>query len=272
MQPFVQEFTTNKSQFCPAHSGNAPCNGAPDDYGTIDRVLSRFSNGGYGNYAPSTPALTGTWMAVVSGTGDGNQGSGCLGTTATSNPGESCTGPYALFGTGKARGDENVFPKTGFTVTDDLYLSPATSGPAGSLVDDDVELNNSAGQYGIDNIITACAEDTTSDTLGYVLSFGHNSPGSCTGTPVITTAGWYRFVFVFSNTDGYAYLTESVRSEATGKQIATSGPEAVGGTTAERISKWGGPGYFWLPTEDYSGLPLANFALQLGQVKDGHRP
>ncbi len=46
----------------------------------------------------------------------------------------------------------------------------------------------------------------------------------------------------------------------------------MGGTTAERISKWGGPGYFWLPTEDYSGLPLANFALQLGQVKDGHRP
>jgi hypothetical protein len=46
----------------------------------------------------------------------------------------------------------------------------------------------------------------------------------------------------------------------------------VGGTTAERISKCGGPGYFWLPTEDFSGLPLANFALQVGQVKDGHKP
>ncbi|HUD76731.1 MAG TPA: hypothetical protein VMR00_02680 [Streptosporangiaceae bacterium] len=65
-------------------------------------------------------------------------------------------------------------------------------------------------------------------------------------------------MFVFSDTYGYAYLTESVRSEATGKQIATSGPEPAGGTTAERISKWGGPGYFWLPTEDYSGLPLAS--------------
>jgi hypothetical protein len=272
VQPFVQEFGTNATPFCPAHSGNAPCNGAPNDYGTIDRVLSQFSNGGYGNYAPGTRALTGDWMAVVSGTGDGNQGGGCPGTTATSNPGETCTGPYALFGTGKARGVENVFPTTGFTVTDDLYLSPTTAGPAGSLVDDDVELNTSAGKYGIDNVITACAENNASAVMGYIINFGHNSPGSCEGTPVIMKDGWYRFVFVFSDTDGYAYLTESVRSEATGRQIATSGPEPVGGGSPEKISQWGGPGYFWLPTEDYSGLPLANFALQLGQVHRGHRP
>jgi hypothetical protein len=272
VQPLVQEFGSNATPFCPAHSGNAPCDGAPNDYGTIDRVLSHFSNGGRGNYAPGTAALTGDWMAVVSGTGDGNQGAGCPGTTATSNPGEACTGPYALFGTGKARGKENVFPAKGFTVTDDLYLSPTTGGSAGSLVDDDVEINTSAGTYGIDNIITACAEETASATLGYVINFGHNSAGSCAGTPVITQDGWYRFVFVFSNTDGYAYLTESVRSEATGRQIATSGPQPVGGGSAERISRWGGPGYFWLPTEDYSGLPLANFALQLGQVRQGNRP
>ncbi|HUA42610.1 MAG TPA: hypothetical protein VMA32_13635 [Streptosporangiaceae bacterium] len=272
VQPLVQEFGTTTTPFCPAHSGNAPCDGAPNDYGTIDRVPSGFSDGGYGNYAPGTAALTGDWMAIVSGTGDGNQGAGCPGTTATSNPGEACTGPYALFGTGKARGKENVFPTKGFTVTDDLYLSPSTGGPAGSLVDDDVEINNNAGAYGIDNIITACAEDTASATLGYVINFGHNSAGSCEGTPVITQAGWYRFVFVFSDTDGYAYLTESVRSEATGRQIATSGPQPVGGRSPERITRWGGPGYFWLPTEDYSGLPLANFALQLGQVSRGHRP
>jgi hypothetical protein len=209
VKPLVQEFGTNTTPFCPAHSGNAPCSGAPNDYGTIDRVPSHFSNGGYGNYAPGTPALTGDWMAIVSDTGDGNQGAGCPGTTATSNPGEACTGPYALFGTGKA-------------------------------------------------------------TLGYVINFGHNSPGSCEGAPVITKDGWYRFVFVFSDTDGYAYLTESVRSEATGRQVAISGPEPVGGGSPEKISSWGGPGYFWLPTEDYSGLPLANFALQLGQHSQGH--
>jgi hypothetical protein len=272
VQPFVQEFSSNTAPFCPAGKGNAPCDGAPNDYGTIDRVSSKFSNGGYGNYAPGTRALTGDSMAVVSGTGDVNQGGGCPGTTATSNPGETCSGPYALFGTGKAAGADNVFPKTGFTVTDDLYLSPTTGGPAGSLVDDDVEINTSAGKYGIDNIITACAQETASDALGYVISFGHNSPGSCEGTPVVTKDGWYRFVFVFSDTDGYAYLTESVRSEATGRQIATSGPQPVGGGSPERISKWGGPGYFWLPTEDYGGLPLANFALQAGQVHRGHRP
>src|ERR1700728_1930487 len=74
--PVTQEFGSNTSPFCPANSGNAPCdgNGGAGDYGTIDRVLSGFSNGGFGNYAPSTKALVGGWMALVSGTQDGNQG------------------------------------------------------------------------------------------------------------------------------------------------------------------------------------------------------
>jgi hypothetical protein len=272
----TQEFSTNTQYFCPAGSGNAPCdgNGGAADYGTIDRVAGGFSNGGYGNYAPSTPALDtgsgGGYMALVSGTGDGNQGTGCPGTTPTSNPGEACTGPYALFGTGAAEGVENVFPTGGFTVTDDLYLSPSTVGPLGSLVDDDVELNNNSGTYGIDNIITACAESPSS-TVGFVINFGNGSPGSCTGTPQVTTDGWYRFVFVFSDVTGYAYVTESVYSETTGTpRIATSSPQPVGGTPTS-ISDWGGPGYFWLPTEDMSGLPLANFVLQLGIHSKGKR-
>ena len=272
VQPQYQQFASSTTPFCPAASGNAPCDGVSGAYGTIDRVPSGFSNGGAGNYAPSTRALVGDWMALVSGTGVGNQGAGCPGTTATSNPGENCSGPYALFGTGKAAGVENVFPKAGFTVTDDLFLSPSTAGPAGSLVDDDVEMNTSAGAYGIDNIITACAEDTTSAALGYVISFGHNSPGGCTGTPVVTKDGWYRFVFVFSDKAGDAYVTESVFRERTGALVATSGPQPVGAGSPEKISAWGGPGYFWLPTEDYSGLPLANFAIQLGQFSHGHRP
>ncbi len=274
-----QQFSYNTKYFCPA-TGNAPCdgNGTAGDYGTIDRVSGGFSNGGFGNYAPGTPALVGNSMAIVSGTGDGNQEVGCPGTTATSNPGEACTGPYALFGTGSAAGVENVFPNKGFTVTDDLYLSPTTSPVAGSLVDDDVEINNSAGGYGIDNIITACAESTdTAGDLGFVINFGHNSAGSCAGTPVITADGWYRFVFVFSDVDGYAYLTESVLSDpgATGTPsvIATSSPLPVGGTaSATPTSQWGGPGYFWLPSEDMGGLPLANFAVQLGEVTNGNTP
>lgn len=275
VQKFTQEFAYNTNFFCPAGSGNAPCdgNGAAGDYGTIDRVSSGFTNGGYGNYAPSTPALTGSWMAVTSGTGVGNQGAGCPGVTATSNPGETCTGPYALFGTGAAAGAENVFPSKGFTVTSDLYLSPTTTTVAGSLVDNDVEINNSAGTYGIDNIATACAEPTSPGGLmGYVINFGHNSPGSCAGTPQVTSDGWYRFVFVFSNVAGKAYLTESVYSEPGLSQVATSEAQPVGGGSPQSIHNWGGPGYFWLPSEDMSGLPLANFALQLGQHATGKTP
>ncbi len=264
--PFVQDFQANTRYFCPANSGNLPCDGKIDlDYGTIDRVPSGFSNGGAGNYAPFTKALKGNWMALVSGSGMPNQGAACP------DPGvEACTGPYALFGTGKAQGAENVFPAKGFTVTNDLYLSPSTAGPAGSVVDDDVELNLSQpgtyGYYGIDNIITACPE-----TGGFTVSFGNGSPGQCAGSPVVSTDGWYRFVFMFSNVGGNAYLTESVRSETTGALVATSGPQPVGGTPTP-ITHWGGPGYFWLPTLQVSGMPLANFALQLGQVPSGHKP
>jgi hypothetical protein len=266
--PFVQDFQANTSYFCPPKSGNVPCDGKLNvDYGTIDRVLSRFSNGGVGNYAPFTKALKGSWMALVSGSGMPNEGNPCPLTTT-----EACSGPYALFGTGKAQGIENVFPAKGFTVTNDLYLSPSTAAPKGSVVDDDVELNVStpttnSGYYGIDNIITACPE-----TGGFVINFGHNSPGSCTGAPVVTKDGWYRFVFMFSNVGGNAFLTEFVRSEPTGALVATSGPQPVGGGSPTPITQWGGPGYFWLPTLQVSGMPLANFALQLGQVPGGHKP
>jgi hypothetical protein len=264
---FTQEFGTNTTPFCPAGL-NPPCdgNGVAGHFGTIDRVPSGFSNGGFGNYAPSTKALVDGWMALVSGTQDVNQGAGCPGTTATSNPGEACTGPFALFGTGAAAGEDNVFPAKGFTVTDDLYLSPSTALPDGSLVDDDVSLNDNTGQFRIDNIITACAEPG-----GFVINFGNNSPGSCSGTPAITSAGWYRFVFAFSDNAGNADVTESVRSEPHATLVATSGLQPVGGT-ATPISGWGGPNYFWLPTEDFSGLPLANFALQLGVETAGHKP
>jgi hypothetical protein len=268
---WTQEFATNTHKFCPTGSGNLACDGAPGDYGTIDRVAGGFTNGGYGNYAPSTPALTGGYMAIVSGSGDGNQGAGCPGTTPTSNPGEVCSGPFALFGNGAAKGVENEFPTGGFTVTDDLYLSPTTVGPLGSLVDDDVELNNNSGTYGIDNIITACAEAPSSST-GFVINFGNGSPGSCSGTPQVVNDGWYRFVFVFSDVTGEAFVTESVYAESnTSSPLATSNPLPVGGSSTP-ITSWGGPGYFWLPTEDMSGLPLANVAVQLGTHASGHTP
>jgi hypothetical protein len=260
---FQQLFKSNTTTFCPAGSGNAPCDGIANDYGTIDRVSSGFSDGGSGNYAPTTAALAGSWMAVVDGDEVGNQGAGCPGTTATSNPGETCSGPYALFGSGLGEGAENVFPSNGFTVTSDIYLSPTTAAPAGSLVDSDVGLNNNAGTYGADNIITACYESG-----GFVVNFGASSPGSCTGSPVITTDGWYQMVWVFSNVAGNAFVTMNVLSEPGATRVATSGPEPEGGTTTP-ILNWGGPGYFWFPTEDFGSLPVGQFAEQLGQHKAG---
>lgn len=88
---------------------------------------------------------------------------------------------------------------------------------------------------------------------------------------MITSDGWYRFVFAFSDNGGNADVTESVLTEPHATVVATSGLQPVGGTPTS-VSTWGGPGYFWLPSEDFSGLPLANFALQLGVEPAGHKP
>lgn len=257
---YTQEFQKSTYGFCPSGSGNAPCNGAEGNYGTIDRIPSGFSNGGSGNYAPHTKALTGTWFALTSGTQAVNQGQGCP-STAT----EYCSGPYALFGKGAARGKENVFPTKGFTVTDDLYLSPTTA-TATEQVDDDVGVNNSSGTYGSDDVISACPLASG----GYAISFGTSSPGTCGTTSVISANGWYRFVFIFKDVGGDAYVNEKVIQETSGNTVASSTKPVSG--TAEPISRWGGPGYFWLPTEDVSGMPLANVAVQLGEVSKGHTP
>lgn len=123
--------------------GGNPCDGnaAAGDYGTIDGgIPSRFTNGGFGNYAPDTPALFKTKMALVSGTTQANQGLGCQ------TPGtEGCTGPYYVPPTA-----EDVFPSNGFTVTDDIYLDPSAS--VGNLdeVDPDVGISTNSGAYGQD--------------------------------------------------------------------------------------------------------------------------
>jgi hypothetical protein len=259
-----QEFGSNTNGFCPG-LGNQPCDGNPNngDYGTIDRVSRGFSNGGYGDYAPQTPAYFGNYMAVISGDTDGNQGAGCPQPSIT----EYCTGPYALFGTGAAQGAYNVFPAAGFTVTDDLYLSPTSALPAGQLVDNDVEINNSSGTYGSDDVVTSCYEGG-----GYVINYSSGSPGSCAGSPVVTADGWYRYVWNFSNVAGNAYVTMSVYSEPSLTQVWTSGLQTIGGGSAKPVSSWGGPGYLWFPTEDMSGLPLANVAVQLGQHATGYTP
>jgi hypothetical protein len=286
---FEQEFTENTKYFCPG-LGNAACDGGVGDYGTIDRVPSGFSNGGVGNYAPSTAALAGNFFALTSGSQAQNQGGSCPGGQGTP---EYCSGPYALFPvngeTSSDWGNSDVFPSRGFTVTDDLYLSPTTApGPSGNtVITPDVEINSStdAGSptyyYGQDDIINACYDSTAggSNTPGFVISFNTDvlcpSPEAA-NAPVVTSDGWYRFVWVFSNVSGYAYVTENVYSEpaSSNSLVATTGPQPVtlGGNSAVRVSAVGGPGYFWLPGEEVSGLPLTNLAVQDGQHPTGYTP
>jgi len=299
----TQEFGSNDIPFCPpaATPPNAPCDGnwTTGDYGTIDRVATGFSNGGYGNYAPFTKALVGHFMAVVSGTEDVNLNPLDPGTAAgCANPteDEACTGPYALFGTGAALGAENEFPTGGFTITNDLYLDPNTM-PVGQSINDDIGLNLSAAEsetiystysgYGQDIPIGVC---NTGSGIAVNFSVGADAaPCSAVSGP-ITTAGWYRFVFVFSDTSGNVLVTESVWQEASNPTQAPTLIAAAGATPvtssyavpgsnpvtyapiSSAVANWGGPLYFWLYNENVSGLPLANFALQLGEHAQGHTP
>lgn len=242
-----------------------PCNGnAPaGDFGTIDGAIpGKFSNGGFGNYAPGTPALVNTKMALISGTTQANQGLGCQ--TAGV---EGCTGPYY-----RALPDQNTFPSSGFTVTDDVWLDPAAAPGTAGEIDLDVALNDSTGNFAQDNIFAVCNQG---GGTGYSVTFGHNSPGNCSGSPVITTAGWYRFVWLFTNVGGKVFQTQRILAENGLATVADSGPQPVifpGDSSAEPTSKVGGIRYFWYPTLQVAGMPMGNFAIQVGQHGNGHTP
>jgi hypothetical protein len=255
------QFTSGKGGFCVGAS--APCDGnaGAGDYGTIDgAVKSGFSNGGYGNYAPSTPALDGGKMALVTGTTAANQGLGCQ------TPGvEGCTGPYYL-----PPNAETTFPANGFTVTSDVYLD--VNAPQGEI-DPDVGMSTSTGAYGQDMIFAVCSEG---GGAGWTIVAGHNSPGDCPGgTPQVTSSGWYRFVWLFTNVGGEVFLTQRVLAENGLATVYDSGPQPVqfpGDSSQETTATAGGVNYYWLPTLDYEGVPFQNFAVQLGQHQDGHAP
>lgn len=206
-------------------------------------------------------------MAVITGTDVASQGLGCQNSTT-----EGCTGPYWLPGTGAAMGAENVFPAGGFTVSMDAYLSPSTAAPVGSIFDNDVAVNNNQGTYGSDDIVDACLVSPGT----FALAFSNGSPGNCSGTADVTTDGWYRYVWQFSDQGGDGYVTCSVYSDSGGKhptltRVFTTGPQPISGT-AMPISDWGGPGYWWAPTLQFAGLPVANFAIRTGQHATGYTP
>jgi hypothetical protein len=246
LTPLVQEFTANTNPFCPAGTGNVPCDGKEGDYGTIARVKS--GTGG-------VTALDGGYYAETAGTLATS--GGCPNGAA-----EYCTGPYALF----SGGGVATFPSKGFTVTADLYLTPSEPGD----ITADIGLNNSDGAYGNDIFINFCP------VTGGGLAVSAGTMESCDGatTAQITTAGWYRLVWDFTPDAGAVALNQSVTSEATGYAVWSGeldAPVTVNGVAATP-SNTGGPGYFWIPTENTSSLPLSNFAVQLGSYPGGSAP
>jgi len=255
LTPLVQEFSSNTSPFCPAGSGNVPCDGTGTDYGTITSTA-------YG--AGGIPALAAGESHYAETAGSNTISTGCPATVAQENAAgdEYCTGPYALFDGGGL----TAFPASGFTVTADLYLTPSETGDISA----DVGLNNNDGAYGNDNIISFCP--VTSG--GLAVSTG--GVDSCDGatTAQITKAGWYRLVWDFTPDAGAIALNENVTSEATGYAVwqgELDAPVTVNGVTATPANT-GGPSYFWIPVENVNSLPLSNFAVQLGSYPGGSAP
>jgi hypothetical protein len=257
------QFQANNGGFCATAAEPCDGNAAAGDFGTIDAAIpSHFTNGGFGNYAPGTTALFQTKMALISGTTQANQGMGCR------TPGtEGCTGPYY-----KPPQVQDTFPGNGFTVTNDVYLDPAAATGTAGEIDLDVALNNSTGQFAQDNIFAVCNKG---GGIGYSVAFGHNSPGDCSGNPVITTAGWYRFVWLFTNVGGKVFQTQRVIAENGLATVTDSNPQPVifpGDSSVEPVSNVGGLRYFWYPTLQVAGMPMGNFAIQVGQHGNGHTP
>lgn len=256
--PFQDVNTSAAAGWC--NGAGQPCDGS--GFGTVDLVPSKFSGGGAGNYAPATASVGGAHMAVNSGTTDVNQGNGCP------NPGvpESCTGPYRLFDSGS---DSLYKP---FTVTHMIYLSPATAGN-NTVIDEDTALNDSAGNFGIDNVVEFCSTGGA-----FTITFAHNSPAGCSGTALTSTAGWVRVVWNFQTVSGLGFLTENVWQSQGGTltKIATTGPQPIelgSSTSADPVSQLGGPLYFWEPTLNVDGfLPATDLALQSGTHAQGMAP
>ncbi|HXW35597.1 MAG TPA: hypothetical protein VEJ87_13545 [Acidimicrobiales bacterium] len=252
----------NTNGWCPVtNPPNAPCNGEPNNYGTIGIYSPSDEDASWGGYA-SGVTLTGQKMYART---TGGQDGGVPSPTGCTMPDdESCSGPFTLWGP-KNQGNDTVFPSSGFTTTIKMYVD-AGWGEAntGNVVDWDTGLETSAGDYEEDFVIDLC-----STSSGWEVSWenGSGGCGASPGTPdpeYLTTSGWYTFQMDFTNNAGTIDVAYSVLSNGTtgqdnpGTQVWSATEDSGLATTAS-----GGPLYGWLPTEDVSGLPLAQIALAL---------
>ena len=240
--------------WCPAVTPpNSPCDGLSGDYGTIGIYSHTRTDASWGGYAAGVTLSRQSKYARITGGQDGGVPSA---TGCTVQGDEDCSGPFVLWGP-KNEGKDVVFPANGFTTTVEVYLD-ATWGDAnpGNVVDWDTGLQTNTAAYEDDLVIDLCSSAT-----GWEVSWenGSGSCGASPGTPnpeYLTTSGWYTLKMDFTSIGGDVNVAYSVLSNG-------STVWSYSQNTGIATSSSGGPLYGWLPTEDVSGLPLADLHLSL---------
>ena len=94
---------------------------------------------------------------------------------------------------------------------------------------------------------------------GFYISTAFGSGGCTSGSPQVTTSGWYTFNEDFTGVPGGdVYDTYSVVQDSSSSVVF--GPSAV--DTGLAKTGVGGPDYGWFPDEDVLGLPIAQASLK----------
>ena len=251
---YTNKLSSSTKGWCPVTSPpNAPCDGAVNDYGTIDIVKSSFSNNG--GYAPSVPGPNGQKKYARASGAPSNPPPGVSETpNGCTIPGsENCTGPYTKFG---STVHHAVFPTKGFTTSIKLYLDSgwANANP-GQVIDWDVSLRNSSGDFMQDNAFNLCS--TSNAGGGFYLSTSYGAGGGSTGPTELSVSGWYTFNLTFTSVGGFVQDAYSVLNSAASSVFS----QTV--NTGNATSGVGGPDYGWLPDEDVLGLPIAQVRLHV---------
>jgi hypothetical protein len=256
----------NTNGWCPVvNPPNAPCDGASGDYGTIGIYTPSDEDASWGGYGAGA-TLTGQrkYARTTGGTDDSGNGGVPSPTGCTVQGGENCSGPYELWGP-RNLGNDTVFPSSGFTTSIKMYVD-AGWGDAntGNVVDWDTGLETSTGAYEEDFVTDLCSTPS-----GWEVSWenGSGGCGATAGSPnpeYLNTSGWYTLQMNFTNNAGIIDVTYSVLSDgSTGQTNPGTQVWSYTENTGISTASSGGPQYGWLPTEDVSGLPLAQVALTL---------
>jgi hypothetical protein len=227
--------------------GDAPCDGLPGDYGTIDIVSHTFTNsGGYANGPLAGPGGQKYYARISGGQDGGTEGiSGCTPTGT-----ENCSGPYTLWGP-KNVSHPTVFPTNGFSTSIKIYLDTVWANTyPGQLVGWDNAVSNTSGGFLQDQTFDICSQ-----TGGFSITTAFGSGGCSVQPATITTSGWYTFNEDFTSQAGELYGAYSIHN-ASSTQVFSQVVD-----TGLATSGVGGPRYGWFPDEDVLGLPIAQVSL-----------